>query len=151
MITDNVYIYKLVTSNDMRAFYVGQSIEPRVRLIAHWNEQTGSDKYLFMHQQYERGYDVLVIVLEIVEKTRANEVERFWIDQLSKTENLLNDLLPNKRRNYQKLNAVWTQVKIKTETVEIIRDRLLSEGDKLQYVVDDLIRLALKVKKIELQ
>ncbi len=51
----------------------------------------------------------------------------------------------------KKSNSNWTQVKIKTETVDIIKDKLLSEGDKLQYVIDDLIRLALKVKKIELQ
>jgi hypothetical protein len=45
---------------------------------------------------------------------------------------------------------VWTQVKIKSETADIVKIRLMKEGDKLQFVLDDLIRLALKIKKIDL-
>ena len=44
----------------------------------------------------------------------------------------------------------WVQVKIKKDTSDIIRLRLMNEDDKLQYVIDGLIRLALKVKKINL-
>jgi len=45
----------------------------------------------------------------------------------------------------------WTQVKVKKNTVNIIKQQLMKEGDKLQFVADDLLRLALKVKKIDLE
>lgn len=76
------YIYGLVDPIDNEIRYVGQSLEPHIRIGEHLRDRTGSPKSVWLQALYAKSLIPLVVILETVSCDDPYYRERHWINRL---------------------------------------------------------------------
>lgn len=79
---NNGYIYGLICPKTARVMYVGQSVDPKLRLSQHLHGDGHTDKDLWIQELRSENLLPVFVVIEECSKENLGIRERFWIESM---------------------------------------------------------------------
>jgi len=76
---EHIFVYALVSPLIHKAFYVGETYDPQQRLVEHLHDTSNHLKFERIQQLHAQGRFPLLMILEEVSVTVAQERESWWI------------------------------------------------------------------------